>query len=65
MLKLKERPLDRRDPDFREMRENRIAQARRDYHAGLMTPAAFRKLLLNCGLSEHDITDEINILARK
>ena len=63
-LALKPRPLDRRDPDYREMRENRLDQARRDYRAGLMTPFALRKLLLGCGLRPNEISDEINNLGK-
>lgn len=56
--------LDRRDPDLRENRENRLIQARNDYRAGLMTPFALRKLLMNCGLRPDEISEEINTLPR-
>lgn len=65
MLNLRPRPLDRRDPDFRELRDNRIAQARRDYHDGLMTTAAFRRALLGYGLSPQDVDTEIRGLLRR
>lgn len=54
--------LDRRDPDFKELRQERLERARREYRAGHMTPFALRKVLAGCGLRPEEINDEVNAL---
>lgn len=56
--------LDRRDPDFKELRQDRLERARREYRVGQMTPFALRKVLVGCGLRPDEISDEINNLAQ-